>query len=212
MYLLRFYCLSTSQARTHVQLALACQQSLIHALRRLRLTMQHLFGHSGNLGDECADHAAALGTFWLISSHNVATRWVHRNFDATVCFDDCNSISEVLERLQHIRLSATSLPQDRGYRWFFPSGPPCLCAIHVTYSCVFLLLSGFSHWVIVSSTSDGSTFFIRVHRTECRRLLRAQHVGSSLGIAFPRAGQWFCHLLSRGNRRGQDSTLLSLWS
>ena len=32
-------CLGTIHARTHVQLALACQQSLIHAQRRLRLTM-----------------------------------------------------------------------------------------------------------------------------------------------------------------------------
>ena len=24
--------------------------------------MQHVYGHSGSLGDECADHAAALGT------------------------------------------------------------------------------------------------------------------------------------------------------
>ena len=36
-------CLGTVQARTHVQLALACQQSLIHAQRRLRLTMQHVY-------------------------------------------------------------------------------------------------------------------------------------------------------------------------
>ena len=64
--------------------------------------------------NECADHAAALGTFGLISNHNVATRWIHHNFDAAVCFDDFNNIGEVLERLQHIRTNATSLPQDRG--------------------------------------------------------------------------------------------------
>ena len=63
-------CLGTIQARTHVQLALACQQSMIHVQRRLRLTMQHVYGHR-NLGNECADHAAALGTFGLISGHNV---------------------------------------------------------------------------------------------------------------------------------------------
>ena len=40
-------CLGTIQSRTHVQLALACQQSLVHAQRRLRLTMQHVFGHIG---------------------------------------------------------------------------------------------------------------------------------------------------------------------
>ena len=82
-------CLGTVQARTQVQLALACQQSLIHAQRRLRLTMQHVIGHSGHLGNQCADHAAALGTFWLIFSHDVATRWTRHNFDASVCFDGC---------------------------------------------------------------------------------------------------------------------------
>ena len=51
-------CLGTIQARTHVQLALAYQQSMIRAQHRLRLTMQHVYGHSGNLGSECADHAA----------------------------------------------------------------------------------------------------------------------------------------------------------
>ena len=107
-------CLGTIHARTHVQLAPACQQSLIHAQRRLRLTMQHVYGQCGNLGNERADHAAALGTFGLTSSHNGATRWIHHNFDASVCFDGCNSISEVLERLKHIRTNATSLPQYRG--------------------------------------------------------------------------------------------------
>ena len=121
------------QARTRVQLALACQQSLIHAQRRLRLTMQHVYGHSGNLGNECAVHAAALGTFGLISNHNVATRWTRHNFDASVCFDGCNNI----------RTNATSFHQDREMRWFFSSGPPCPCALHVSKSLVFLLLSGF---------------------------------------------------------------------
>ena len=65
--------------------------------------MQHVYGHGGNLVNECADHAAALGTLGLISNHNVATRWIHHNFDASVCFDGCKNISEVLERLQHIR-------------------------------------------------------------------------------------------------------------
>ena len=74
-------CLGTIQARTHVQLALACQQSMIRVQHRLRFTMQHVFGHSGNLGNECADHAAALGTYGLISSHNFTSRWVWHNFD-----------------------------------------------------------------------------------------------------------------------------------
>ena len=47
-------CLGTIQARKHVQLALACQRSMIFAQRKLWLTMQHVYGHSGNLGNECA--------------------------------------------------------------------------------------------------------------------------------------------------------------
>ena len=48
--MLLVFVLGTIQARTHVQLAIACQQALIHAQRRLRLTMQHVYGHGGNLG------------------------------------------------------------------------------------------------------------------------------------------------------------------
>ena len=135
-------CLGTVQARTHVQLAITCQQALIHAQCRLRLTMQHVRGHGGNLGNECADHAAALGTFRLIFSHNISTRWVHQNFDATVCFNDCSNIGAVLERLQHVRTSAVSLRQDRGQHWFFSSGPPYVCAFLVIHY-VFLSLSVF---------------------------------------------------------------------
>ena len=76
-------CLGTIQARAHVQLALACQRSMILAQRKLRLTMPHVYGHSGNLGNECVDRAAALGTLGFTSSHNITTRWIHDNFDAT---------------------------------------------------------------------------------------------------------------------------------
>ena len=94
-------------------------------------------------------------------------------------WNDCSTFEQMQHHFLKIEVSVG----------FFSSGPPCACAIHVTYSRVFLLLSGFSLWVLVSSTCDGSTFFIRVHRTEYRRLLRAQHVESSIGIAFLRAGQ-----------------------
>ena len=42
-------CLGTIQSRTHVQLALACQQSLLKVQHRLRFTMQHVYGHTGDL-------------------------------------------------------------------------------------------------------------------------------------------------------------------
>ena len=71
--------------------------------------MQHVYGHTGNLGNACADHAAALGSLGL--NHNVATRWVRHQFDTSACCDGCKSISEILERLHSIRKEATSLPQ-----------------------------------------------------------------------------------------------------
>ena len=71
-----------------------------------------LYGISGNLGNECADHAAALGILGFTSSHN-GTRWIHHNFDATACFGGCHSITEILEQLQRIRTDAVSLSQHR---------------------------------------------------------------------------------------------------
>ena len=75
--------------------------------------MQHVYGHGGNLGNECADHAAALGAFGLTSNHNVITRWNHHNFDAVACFDGCHNFNEILERLQRIRMEVVSLSQVR---------------------------------------------------------------------------------------------------
>ena len=102
----------TIQARTHVQLALACQQLMQSVQQRLRLTMQHVHGHAGNLGNECADHAAALGSLGLVASHNLTTRLVRQNFDTSACCGDCNSISEVLENCVALELRAASSPQD----------------------------------------------------------------------------------------------------
>ena len=78
----------------------------ISVQHRLRLTMQHVYCHTGNLGNECADHAAALETFGLVSNHNLATRWVRHNFDTSACFVSCNNIGDVLE---NIRTETTSL-------------------------------------------------------------------------------------------------------
>ena len=66
--------------------------------------MQHVHGHSGNVGNECADHAAALGSLGLVSSHNLATRWVSHSFDTSACFGDCNNIGEVLENCVALEL------------------------------------------------------------------------------------------------------------
>ena len=70
--MLLVFCLGTIQARAHIQLALACQQSLLKVQHTLRFTMQHVYGHTRNLGNECADHAAALGALGLVSSHDIS--------------------------------------------------------------------------------------------------------------------------------------------
>ena len=99
-------CLGTIQARTHVQLALVCQQSMLNVQHRLRLTMQHVYGHTGNMGNECDDH------FGLVSSHNLATLSVRHKFDTSACFGSCNNIGDVLEKLHDIRTATTSLPDN----------------------------------------------------------------------------------------------------
>ena len=96
------------QVGTHVQLALACQQSMLSVQHRLRLTMQHVYGHTGNLGNAHAAH----GTFGFVSSHNLATRWVRHNFDTSACFGSCDNIGDVLEKLRNIRTETTSLPHE----------------------------------------------------------------------------------------------------
>ena len=81
-------CLGVTLARTHVQLALACPRSMLCAQLRLRLTMQHVFGH-WKFCNECADHAAALGSLGLISIHNAATRWNRQNVDTSASCEGC---------------------------------------------------------------------------------------------------------------------------
>ena len=135
-------CLGTIQARTHVQLALAGHQSLIRVQHRLRFTMQHAFGHCGNLGNECGDHAAALDTYGLISSHNVTSRWVRHTFDFDGCFNGRHSISETLERLQHIRTNIATFHQDRVVHRPFSSCSLCsVRSLRVLLSWISLALS-----------------------------------------------------------------------
>ena len=94
--------------------ATATRMSKVHDFRSTQTSGHHAtHGHSGNLGNEFADHAAALGTVGFTSNHNVATRWVHNNFDASACFDGCHHITEILERLQRIRTDAASFSQNR---------------------------------------------------------------------------------------------------
>ena len=42
--------------------------------------MQHIYSHAQNLGNECADHAAALGAFGLVSNQDMSARWARPLF------------------------------------------------------------------------------------------------------------------------------------
>ena len=78
-------CLGTIQAHTHVQLALACQQSLLKVSTDMcaatpgtwvmdDLIMPPHLGHS------------------VVSRHNLPTRWARHTFDTAACFASCNNV------------------------------------------------------------------------------------------------------------------------
>ena len=91
-----------------------CQESLLKVTHRLRVTMQHVYGHAGNLGNERADHAPPLGALGLVSNHDLPTRWTHHSFDSASFFATCQNLGD-LEKLCAIRtgLAATSQHQNR---------------------------------------------------------------------------------------------------
>ena len=89
--------------------------------------------------------------------------------------------------------------------------PSCSsCVVHFTWLVVLRVFCSqpFLFGFLLPKTSDGQTFFIRVYHTEHWRLLRAEHVESSLGITFPRAGKWYFQLVSHGNRHGHDRAVI----
>ena len=101
-------CLGTIQARTHVLLARACQQSMILAQHKLRLTMQHVFGYG-------ADHALHLAH----SDSHLATMLTPAGFIITLTlpcvlmavttsvtsWNDCNAFEQMQHHLLNIRIS-----------------------------------------------------------------------------------------------------------
>ena len=91
--------LGTILARTHAHLGLSCQQLLQKVQHRLRFSMQQIYSHAENLGNECADHAAPLGAFGLVSNRDLSTRWARHSFDSASCFATCQNLGDVLEKV-----------------------------------------------------------------------------------------------------------------
>ena len=106
-------CLGTIRARTHVQLGLSCQRLFLKVQLRQRFTMQHVNSHAENLGNECADHAAALGAFGLVSNHNHSMRWARQSIASVSCFDICHNLGDVFEKLRDVRTARVSASQHQ---------------------------------------------------------------------------------------------------
>ena len=150
-------CLGTIQARTHVQLALACQQSMIRVQHRLRFTMQHVYGHSGNLGNESADHGSSprVGFRTPLTLMDVS-------MGTTVSVKHLNDFSAFGQTL--LLFIKTEFSIGFSHRVQCVQCVSYVCSCHESH-----LLSAFCFcflWFIAFRTSDGSIFFIRVYCIE----------------------------------------------
>ena len=67
--------------------------------------------HAQNLGNECAEHAAALVTLGLVPKQSVRTRWTHLSFDSNLLFAPCDSLGDVLQVLRDVRTESVSASQ-----------------------------------------------------------------------------------------------------
>ena len=66
---------------------------------RLKLKLEHVFSHGCSPANECADHAAALGAFGLVSSHNPVHLWPGQRIETLEALLN-NHRSDLTERLQ----------------------------------------------------------------------------------------------------------------
>ena len=104
-------CLGTVQSRANVSLGLTCQRVLLQIQLRLRFTVQHIYSHAQNSWNECADRAAALGTFGPASSRNIRTRWTHSSFDSTSLFAPCDNLDDALQVSRNAKVAHLRAPQ-----------------------------------------------------------------------------------------------------
>ena len=87
--------------------------------------MQHVYGHGGYLGNECADHAAALGTFWASSLATVSLRV---GFGTTLV-RHLNDFSTFQQTLLHFTRTEFSI--DTSHRVLCVQCAPYVCSCHV---------------------------------------------------------------------------------
>ena len=109
-------CAWALQARTHVQLA--CQQSMPNVQHGMRLAMQHVYGHISNVGDECADHAAALGALGFVHARFFMTLILFFMMLATTLVNSWNCMdgfSITFTHEMHQLLFCSQLPFPRSF-------------------------------------------------------------------------------------------------
>ena len=74
--------------------------------------MQHTWGHAQNLGNECADHAAALAAYGLISNQTIHTHWIRSSFDSISLSAPCDNLDDALQVLRNARTAHAPAPQS----------------------------------------------------------------------------------------------------
>ena len=119
MYLLRFQaCVWHLLGRANVSLVLSpASVSCYESNKGYEFTVQHIYSHAQNLGNECADHAAALGTYGLTSNHNTRTRWTRSSFDSNSLFARCDNLDDALQVLRNARTAHAPAPQHLVRSW-----------------------------------------------------------------------------------------------
>ena len=79
---------------------------------RLRFTVQHIYSHAQNLGNECAHNAAVLGTPWSRveskHTHSLDTSFIRSQF--AVCANVTTSVT-FLQVLRDVRTARLPAPQ-----------------------------------------------------------------------------------------------------
>ena len=105
-------CMGMILSRTNVPFGMTSQRLLLQVQLRLRLTLQHFHSHGQNVGNESADHAAALGSF--VSSRTRTFVLVgHSSFDSLTLFEACRNQDEAIEVLRNARMTHALAPQVR---------------------------------------------------------------------------------------------------
>ena len=64
--------LGTVPSRTNVRFGMTSPLLLLQVQLRARITLRHMFSHGANVGNDCADRAAALGAVGLVSNRHVS--------------------------------------------------------------------------------------------------------------------------------------------